>query len=130
MAAREKLTMQRYVTQKQRMAIELLLEGLKHIEVSRALGLRRETLWRWRQRPAFIREFNKMMKRRARAARQRLVVLAERCITAIEGQLTRPLSEFCDWKRIDTAVNALKMLGYERETPLCDPILPRMRWIW
>ena len=112
--------MQRYVTQKQRMAIELMLEGLKHIEVSRALGLRRETLWRWRQLPAV----------RARAMRQRMIVLANSCITAIEAQLTRRYDEICDWKRIDTALNALKLLGYERETPPFSPIMPRMGWIW
>ena len=49
------------LTANQNKALALLATGQSVEEISNSLGIHRSTLWRWRQDPQFIAEWNKLI---------------------------------------------------------------------
>lgn len=96
------------VTQKQLKAIRLLMRGETAQTVARMLKLRRETLSRWKKNPDFNREIEKVSNEMRSDFQLRLMHLVDASITAIDYEL---ISAECDSKRIQMAMNIIKMFG-------------------
>ena len=98
------------LSQQQRNAVELVLQGKADTQVAEALGVHRSTIFRWRHRhPAFCAELNSRRRELCEAARERFKGLLTKAIAAIEDELNLPSSK----RHFDAAVFVLRMLGAE-----------------
>ena len=96
------------LNQKQLQAIHMLAHGMKTIEIAAHLGLRRETLSRWKRIPHFKAEFERLMHTVREDMGHRLTHLVDASISTVHAELGRIEP---DPKRIQTALNVLKLLG-------------------
>ena len=99
--------MQHKLTSKQRRAIYLLARGMSNNDVVKALKIRRETLWRWKKLPEFAKNFEHVMEELRTGMQHRLSYMIDASITAVQSELAYP----SDPKRIQTALNVIKLLG-------------------
>jgi len=69
-------------------AIEHILQGKSDRAVAEAVGVARQTIWEWRNHDVlFIAELNRQRSELWREAHQRLKILANRALDAVEQQL-------------------------------------------
>jgi len=69
-------------------AIEHILQGKSDRAVAEAVGVARQTIWEWRNHDVlFIAELNRQRSELWREANQRLKILANRALDAVEQQL-------------------------------------------
>ncbi len=99
------------LTSKQQKAVHLLAGGMTTIEASRHLGLRRETLSRWKQIPEFHTEIERVTQELCFNMRHRLLGLVDDSIAAVKKEF---FAYKCDPKRIQMALNLFEMLGIHR----------------
>ena len=72
----------------QAVALELLLMGHSYIEVGKSLGVRRETVWRWKQSdPVFRAALDERRESLADAAAERLRGLADQAVSVVQAAL-------------------------------------------
>ena len=94
------------LSEKQHMAIDLILQGLTDREVAQRVGVTRQTVNEWRNHNArFIAELNRRRKMIHEAALNRLIGLALKALETVEKEL-----EGGNWK---LAVQVLKMSGLD-----------------
>ena len=78
----------RQLSQEQMNAIEHILQGKSDRAVAEAVGVARQTIWEWRNHDVlFIAELNRQRSELWREANQRLKILANRALDAVEQQL-------------------------------------------
>jgi hypothetical protein len=78
----------RQLSQEQMNAIEHILQGKSDRAVAEAVGVARQTIWEWRNHDVlFIAELNRQRSELWREAHQRLKILANRALDAVEQQL-------------------------------------------
>ncbi len=75
---------------RQEEAIRLLARGETLQNVANALGVRRETLWRWAQEPDFRRSLEESRAASAQLARDRLSGLLDLAVDCLHALLTDP----------------------------------------
>jgi transposase-like protein len=81
-------TIRAHVTDQQRVAIDLLIEGRKSTEVAKQVGVSREQLWRWRtQNPAFIAELDRVRAEVHGSRVDRFLRLVDKSLEVIEDSL-------------------------------------------
>jgi len=92
----------------QQLAIQLLASGKAGKAVAQELGIRNETLSRWRNQPQFQAELNAFVEDIRENARGRLLALVDRALEIIEQELKNdePSSQ-----RTRTAFKVLQMVG-------------------
>ena len=76
------------LTSRQRRAALLLAAGTAQTIASREVGVRRETLWRWAQLPAFIALVDSLQREVASDARRRLSSAAVKAVETLVGLLS------------------------------------------
>ena len=103
--------MSQKVTPKQVRAMQLMARGHSVQEVSRQLRLRRETLSRWKRKPEFKAHFEQLMAQQREDVRYRLQLLVDESISAVSYGMQ---SNYSDPKRLQVALNVLKLLGIDR----------------
>lgn len=97
------------LTDKQRQAIELLTSGMNPCNIANALGIQRQTLWRWRQNPEFQRVYRELQQARHEELRDRLHEVLRLSLVSI----ARGLAPADDLKRgnpLDRAFQTLRIL--------------------
>jgi len=99
------------VTPKQLQAIHLLTAGKSAMEIAKKLKLRRETLSRWKKIPEFNIVFEQVVGELRHGLQYRLLTLADTSISTIEEQFSRYYAADCDAKRVQMALNFIKMMG-------------------
>ena len=78
----------RQLSQEQMNAIEHILQGKSDRAVAESVGVARQTIWEWRNHDVlFIAELNRQRSELWREAHQRLKILANRALDAVEQQL-------------------------------------------
>ncbi len=75
------------LTPPQQQALALLASGQRIEEISRSLGINRSTLWRWRQEPQFIAEWNQLLHEIKEVQERVLLELQQRAMGALEDCL-------------------------------------------
>ena len=60
MAKRKKKRARRPLTDQQKQAAQLFFDGLKPGQIAEQIGVHRSTIWRWRNRPDFRREIDRI----------------------------------------------------------------------
>jgi hypothetical protein len=68
-------------------AVDLIVSGLKPSAVARELGVSRETLWRWRQLPAFRGQLERLRLELHRARVDRIWALVDKSYDVVEDHL-------------------------------------------
>lgn len=76
---------------KQHRAVELILCGSSLQKVADAIGVRRETLWRWRRSPEFRAQLEAERAHRLREACARLEQLIPTAVAALEDLMVNPV---------------------------------------
>ena len=71
------------LTANQNKALALLATGQSVEEISNSLGIHRSTLWRWRQDPQFIAEWNKLIYETKEAQERALLEMHAKAIGAL-----------------------------------------------
>ena len=71
------------LTTNQNKALALLATGQSVEEISNLLGIHRSTLWRWRQDPQFIAEWNKLVYETKEAQERALLEMQAKAIGAL-----------------------------------------------
>jgi len=102
------------LTAKQVKALHLLAGGATAVEVAQILKMRRETLSRWKKIPEFAQKLEQVMTQIRDGMQHRLTGLADASISALKAELGRYQS---DPKRIQTALNVLRLLGIVQKPP-------------
>ena len=67
----------------QQQAIGLLATGQSIEKISESLGIHRSTLWRWRQEPQFIAEWNRILHETKEIQERSLLSLQQNAISAL-----------------------------------------------
>jgi len=75
------------LTANQNKALALLATGQSVEEISNSLGIHRSTLWRWRQDPQFIAEWNKLIYETKEVQERALLEMQAKAIGALEDCL-------------------------------------------
>ena len=75
------------LTANQNKALALLATGQSVEEISNSLGIHRSTLWRWRQEPQFIAEWNKLVYETKAVQERALLEMQAKAIRALEDCL-------------------------------------------
>ena len=75
------------LTPPQQQALALLASGQRIEEISRSLGINRSTLWRWRQEPQFIAEWNQLLHEIKEVQERVLLELQQKAMRALEDCL-------------------------------------------
>jgi len=109
------------LTAKQIKALHLLAGGATAVEVAQLLKMRRETLSRWKKIPEFAQKLEQVMTQIRDGMQHRLTGLADASISALKTELVRYQS---DPKRIQTALNVLRLLGIAQKPPGKPAITP------
>jgi transposase len=92
-----------HLTDQQLTAIELILAGRRQSDVAQQLGVTRQTLWRWRNDPAFIEELSRRQEERRASMTQRVTYLAGLAFDVMEDQLVEGNAQMAiDFVRILT----------------------------
>ena len=71
------------LTANQNKALALLATGQSVEEISNSLGIHRSTLWRWRQDPQFIAEWNKLIYETKEVQERALLEMQAKAICAL-----------------------------------------------
>ena len=71
------------LTANQNKALALLATGQSVEEISNSLGIHRSTLWRWRQDPQFIAEWNKLIYETKEVQERALLEMQAKAISAL-----------------------------------------------
>lgn len=98
------------VKPKQLKAIYMLMEGMNSREIAKKLKLRAETLSRWKKRPEFIVEYEKVKMEAWEKLEYRWQSVAENAVTAIASELCY---HECNPKRIEMALKMLEIVGID-----------------
>ena len=103
---------------KQKQALEALAEGVPVNQIARRLKIRRETLWRWRQIPAFARELQNY--------RQNALAKASHELHELTSRATEVLSELLesdhDNIRFAAAKEVFARVNIEEATATTDKV--------
>lgn len=99
------------VTVRQRKAIYLLARGVPVVSVAEQLKLQRQTLYRWKQKPEFQQEFDRVMEEMREGFRHRMVNLIDVSLNAVENGLAAWGN---DPKRVQAGLDVLRMLNLHR----------------
>ena len=75
------------LTPPQQQALSLLAAGQGIEEISRSLKINRSTLWRWRQEPQFIAEWNQLLHEMKEGEERALLELQQKAMSALEDCL-------------------------------------------
>lgn len=75
------------LTDQQLQAIEFLVQGLRPGIVARRVGIARETLWRWRQRPEFRQHLERLRSELHASRVDRVWTLVDRAYDVVEEHL-------------------------------------------
>jgi len=75
------------LTPPQQQALSLLAAGQGIEEISRSLKINRSTLWRWRQEPQFIAEWNQLLHEMKEGQERALLELQQKAMSALEDCL-------------------------------------------
>lgn len=75
------------LTAEQHQAVQLLVIGKSCTEVAETLGKDRRSIYRWRQNPHFVAEFNRQCKEIYETGQTRLHGLLHKAISVVENQL-------------------------------------------
>jgi hypothetical protein len=78
------------ITQRQRRALDLLVDGATTGELAKALHVDRATVWRWTQDPAFAAELAAMRQERRGAAERRIESLVARALDFLGAVVDDP----------------------------------------
>lgn len=73
----------------QRRAIQLLLLGKKVTDVATTLGKDRKTIYRWRENPHFVSEYNRQQTETVDRVKNRLHQLTDRAVDVLEQHLAQ-----------------------------------------
>ena len=71
----------------QQQALGLLTTGLRIEEIAETLGVHRSTIWRWRQDPEFIAQWNQILTDTREEQTRSLLELQQEAIEALRGCL-------------------------------------------
>ena len=71
----------------QQQALGLLTTGLRIEEIAETLGVHRSTIWRWRQEPEFIAQWNRILVDTREEQTRSLLKLQHEAIEALKGCL-------------------------------------------
>ena len=104
------------LTDKQAQAIDLLLSGNNTCNTAEMLGINRQTLWRWRQLPAFQQAQRECRAERFHRRHELIDEIIERSLACVLEEVKR--AEKSSWNRFETAVMALKLF---KATPAAVP---------
>lgn len=96
----------------------MLASGSTAVEVAHKLGMRAETLTRWKKLPEFQKRFEQVAEELQHDMHHRLNGLVDASISRLKSELG---TIYSDPKRIQTALNVLKLLGTGRITPQTGP---------
>lgn len=96
------------LNENQQLAIQLLASGRTGKAVAQELGIRNETLSRWRNQPQFQTELNAFVEDIRENARGRLLTLVDRALEIIEQEL---MSDEPSSQRTRTAFKVLQVVG-------------------
>ena len=97
------------LTDQQQQAVILFSSGKRMVEVAEIIGVRRETLWRWRQLP----EFRKAHQERQQLLRSEMTEQIAEVMRLALKALERDLTRVDDPKRLNplqTAFSVLKLM--------------------
>jgi hypothetical protein len=75
------------LSERQSVAIGLLIAGKTHTAVASQLGIDRRTVWAWKQEPAFAAALNAEQQAIRDAAQSRAIALADKAYDALERVL-------------------------------------------
>jgi hypothetical protein len=92
----------------QAQALDLLMAGQNPCNIAKTLGIHRQTLWRWRQLPAFQVAHQELMQRQRDELHDRMAEVLRLSLAAVE----RALQHAEDDRRIvpiETALSVLKL---------------------
>lgn len=99
------------MTDKQYIAMDLLLMGKSTEEVGKAVGVRRETVWRWTKDPDFAAKIDEARAER----RERLSIAIEDAAHRAAEVLVSGLDDSAPWGvRLRAAENILNRVGVKR----------------
>ena len=71
----------------QQQTLGLLATGLRIEEIAETLGVHRSTIWRWRQEPEFIAQWNRILVDTREEQTRSLLKLQQEAIEALKGCL-------------------------------------------
>ena len=97
------------LTTNQNKALALLATGQSVEEISNLLGIHRSTLWRWRQDPQFIAEWNKLVYETKEAQERALLEMQAKAIGAL-GDCLNSKNEMVKLRASLTILNRVQEL--------------------
>ncbi len=97
------------LTPQQEQAIELLLMGKPPSHIAEELGIHRQTLWRWRQLPAFAALQRELQQRRQEEIRERFTEVMRLAFVSLEREL-KLAEDPKKYNPIETALNVIRLM--------------------
>lgn len=97
------------LTPQQAQAIDLLLSGMAPSNVAQELGIHRQTLWRWRQIPAFAQLQREWQQQRQEEMRERFSEVMRLAFVSLEREL-KLAEDPRKYNPIETALNVIRLM--------------------
>lgn len=96
------------LTPEQLQAIDLYHSGQTTCNIAKLLGIHRQTLWRWRQLPAFQEAYHTSQQQRREEMQERVNEIMRLSLLAIEKELKKTEE---GWGKFDEALQVLRVVN-------------------